>query len=385
LPDERTRASRAARPVLCGAKTRVWLASLSVATGRNPSATNFSAGAGQIRPASGMIASVIIDATQLQLVDGGCLLMLSTSMGNNCNQVASASLPVPRTWLPILLALLLGAVAFPARAQESPYIVTYDHYLEEPGNLEVEYFSTFGTQRRGNDFHAYWTEFEYGATAWWTTEVYLDGQTTFGDSTIFTGFRWENRFRLLQHEHVINPVLYIEYEQTSGADKILKEVEGHDVESDYAVPNSLARQEHVHELESKLLLSRSFKGWNIAENTIATKNLTGGNPWEFGYAVGASRPLALKASAERCSFCPENFIAGVEMYGGLGTRYSFGLPNTSHYLAPVVAWNLPSDWTLRLSPGFGLNDNSHRFLLRWGISREFSGFGAAMGRLFGGH
>ena len=72
------------------------------------------------------------------------------------------------------------------------------------------------------------------------------------------------------------------------------------------------------------------------------------------------------------------------MYGGLGDRYSFGLHDTSHYLAPVVAWNLPSDWTLRLSPGFGLNDNSHRFLLRWGVSREFSGFGAAVGRLFGG-
>ena len=62
-------------------------------------------------------------------------------------------------------------------AQENPYIVTYDHYLEEPGNLEVEYFSTIGTQRGGNDFHAFWAEFEYGATAWWTTELYIDGQT----------------------------------------------------------------------------------------------------------------------------------------------------------------------------------------------------------------
>ena len=36
-----------------------------------------------------------------------------------------------------------------AIAQESPYFVAYDHYLEEPGNLEIEYFSTFGTQREG--------------------------------------------------------------------------------------------------------------------------------------------------------------------------------------------------------------------------------------------
>jgi len=284
----------------------------------------------------------------------------------------------------VVLALLAAAISLPAHAQESPYIVTYDHYLEEPGSLEVEYFSTFGTQRGGNDFHAFWTEFEYGATAWWTTEFYIDGQTTFGDSTLFTGFRWENRFRLLQREHLINPVLYLEYEQISGADKILKEVEGHDGESDYAVPNALARQEHNHELEFKLLLSSTRNGWNIALNPLAAKNLSGGNPWEFGYALGASRPLALKASANRCNFCPENFIAGVEMYGGLGTRYNFGLPNTSHYLAPVVAWNLPSDWTLRLSPGFGLNGNSHRFLLRWGLSREFSGLGEAISSLFGG-
>src|SRR6202007_1823075 len=153
-----------------------------------------------------------------------------------------------------LFAVLLTLVATLtlANAQESPYIVTYDHYLEEPGNLEVEYFSTFGTQRGGSDFVAYWSEFEYGLTAYWTTELYLDSQTTFNQSTIFTGFRWENRLRLLQNEHFVNPVLYLEYEQTSGADKILKEVEGHDVESDYAVTNAIARQEHDHEMEFKL-------------------------------------------------------------------------------------------------------------------------------------
>jgi hypothetical protein len=282
------------------------------------------------------------------------------------------------------LLVLSAGVPDSARAQESPYIVTYDHYLEEPGNLEVEYFSTFGTQRGGNDFHAFWAEFEYGATAWWTSELYLDGQTTFGDSTVFTGLRFENRIRPLKREHFINPVLYFEYEKKSDADKILKEVEGHDVESDFLVPNGEARNEHNHELEFKLILSSTVNGWNFSENIIASKNLSN-NPWEFGYALGASRPLALKASAKRCSFCRENFIAGVEMYGGLGDRYSFGLRNTSHYVAPVVDWNLPSGWTLRFSPGFGLNGNSHAFLLRWGVSREITGFGEAVSRLFRGH
>ncbi len=289
-----------------------------------------------------------------------------------------------RLFFVIVLVLLFGFfLPAGAAAQENPYIVAYDHYLEEPGNLEIEYFSTFGTQRAGNDFHAFWMEFEYGATAWWTTELYVDGQSTFSDSTIFTGFRFENRFRVLKREHFVNPLLYVEYENTSGADKILKEVEGHDVESDYAPANAVLRQEHDHELEFKLLLSGTHKGWNLTENTMATKNLSN-EPWEFGYAIGASRPLGLKASRKRCSLCPQNFIAGAEMYGGLGDRHSFGLHDTSHYLAPVVAWNLPSDWTLRLSAGFGLNDNSHRFLLRWGVSREINGFGSLVSRLFGG-
>ena len=281
-----------------------------------------------------------------------------------------------------LVSLSSLVMASLAGAQERPYIVTYDHYLEEPGSLEVEYFSTFAMQRAGNDFHAFWTELEYGATAWWTTEFYLDGQTTFHDSTLFTGFRWENRFRPLKHEHFINPVLYIEYENISGADKIMKEIEGHDGQVDHLDPNGLARQERKHEIETKLILSSNVKGWNFSENVIAAKNLAN-EPWEFGYALGASRPIGLKASAKRCAFCPQNFVAGVELYGGLGDRYSFGLRDTSHYLAPVLAWNLPSNWSLRISPGFGLNDNSHRFVLRWGLTYEISGFREMAARMFG--
>ena len=273
--------------------------------------------------------------------------------------------------------------ARPCTAQENPYIVAYDHYLEEPGNLEVEYFSTFGTQHNGNNFDANWVAFEYGAKAWWTTELYLDGQTTFNDSTVFTGFRWENRLRLLNREHFVNPVLYMEYEQINEADKIIKEVEGHDGASSHAVPNAIARRTLNHEMELKVLLSRNFKGWNVAFNPLATKNLLPSDAWEFGYAVGVSRPLALAASPNECNFCRENFNAGLELYGGLGDTQSFGLHDTSHYIAPAVAWNLPSGWTVRISPGFGLNANSHGLLLRWGLAREFNGFGDAVAKLFG--
>jgi len=273
-----------------------------------------------------------------------------------------------------LAGLAILFVASTADAQERPYFVTYDHYLEEPGALELAFNPLFGSVSGGNDFVAGSIEVEYGATAWWTTELYLDGQHTENDSTLFAGFRWENRFRPLELEHAINPILYVEYEDVNGANKVLSAVVGHDVASDFAEPNSESRHEVERELELKLILSSSAKGWNLSENLIAVKNLAG-EPWEFGYALGVSRPLALAASPERCSFCLENFVAGLEMYGGLGDTEQFGLANTSQYLAPLIAWNLPSAVTLKFSPGWGLNDDSLPFLLRFSVSYEFSSLG----------
>ena len=268
-----------------------------------------------------------------------------------------------------------------ARAQETRYFVTYSHHLEELGTLEVETYSIYGTQKGGGDFIAPWTEVEYGVTAWWTTELYLDSQATFGEGTVYTGERWENRFRPLMHEHWINPVVYVEFENISDADKTMKEVVGSDNQFDHAVPNSKASQEHKHEIETKLILSSDYKGWNISENFVAEKNL-GHAPWEFGYATGASRPIRLAATPRPCNFCAENFVFGAEMYGGLGTTDALTLSGSSHYFAPIGAWQLPNGVTLSVSPGFGLNDNSHRFLLRWGMSYEISGFSRKVKSLF---
>lgn len=268
----------------------------------------------------------------------------------------------------LLLSALFAVVGFipHLRAQEN-YFVTYSQELEEPGNLEIAAKSVTGAPQGGNPFVATALEFEYGVKAWWTTELYLDGQTTAGESTLFTGFRLENRVRPLLREHWINPVLYFEFEDINGADKALLEVVGHDSIADLLPRNE--RSDKKREAEFKLILSSNFKGWNVSENMIAEKNLAG-NPWEFGYAVGASRVLALAASPKPCKFCRENFALGAELYGGLGERHSFGLAETSHYLGPVVTWNIPSGRTLRLSPNFGLNGNSNGFFFRFMLSYE---------------
>ena len=280
----------------------------------------------------------------------------------------------------IRVALAAVVLAGAVRAEDS-YFVTYSHHMEEPGSLELAVSSTFGEPNGGNRFSGSLMELEYGVTAWWTSEFYLAGQSTAKESTLFTGYRIENRVRPLRRQHWINPVLYFEFEDINGADKSLKEVVGHDGIEDQLEMNAEARLERKRELEMKLILSSDFRGWNISENLIAEKNLAN-EPWEFGYAIGINRPFALAASPNNCSFCRENFRAGVEFYGGLGDRHSFGLQNTSHYVAPLLAWSMPNGLTLSVSPGFGLTDTSHGLLMRVGLSYEVQQFGRQVKSMF---
>ncbi len=279
--------------------------------------------------------------------------------------------------------LTAALFTFSAWAGEGPFFVTYTHQMEEPGNLEFAAKSVTAGPSGGNRFFAMADEFEYGVQAWWTTEVYLDGQATNHESAIFTGFRWENRFRVLPHEHWINPVLYFEFEDISDADKTLLEVVDRDSKGDLIAPNAEARAEKQREIEAKLILSSYVKGWTIAENFISEKNVAHA-PFEFGYAVGVSRPLALEARPERCNLCPENFQAGAEMYGGLGTHDAFGLRGTSHYIAPVLAWTLASGTMFTVSPGWGLTNASAGFLLRVGVSYEVAQIGRKLFHAAGG-
>ena len=288
----------------------------------------------------------------------------------------------------VLMALFsavgLVLLPVPGRAQErpvNPYFVTYDQYLEERGALEIRSDATIGKDHAINTFLGSLTEFEYGATRWWTTELYLDWQHTRDQGSLFTGFRLENRFRPFLEEHWINPVLYVEYENLNGADKTLKEIVGFDGVEDLAVPNNESRHEHERELETKLILGSDIGLWNVSENFIGVKNLNGG-PWEFGYAVGVSRQLAAR-TGKRCTFCAEKFVAGVEVYGGLGDWHDFTTRDTSNYVAPVVVWTLPSETNIHFSVGWGLTDQSVSKLFRIGVSQEIDEFGHKIAKLFG--
>lgn len=280
----------------------------------------------------------------------------------------------------ILLCLFC---ALSSAAQESPYFVTYDHGMEEPGNLEISTQMTAGVPRaRQRAYFAPFLELEYGITPRWTTELYLEGQGTVNDSTIFTGWRLENRYRLLKREHRFNPVIYLEYENINEASRIQKEIVGH-AHTEHE-PNADLRREVARELEGKLILSSMVRDWNISENFIIEKNLVQSEGVEFGYALGINRPLAKLASGRNCRFCRENFVAGVELYGGLGSTQAFGFAHTAHYAAPTLSWQIGDNSSLKFSPAIGLNHNSAPSLIRFSYTYELRGFGPKVASMFHG-
>jgi len=283
----------------------------------------------------------------------------------------------------ILLPLVLVAAWTPlCQTQESPFFVTYSHHMEEPGNLEVETSATSGAARSGQRFYvAPYVEVEYGVTAQWTSELYLESDSAWGDSTVFTGWRLENRYKPLKREHRINPVLYLEYEDLNEASRIQKEIEGGG--PDLTSSHRELTPEHGHELETKLILSSDYRDWNISENFIVAKNFSQSEGVEFGYSFGVTRPLSRLASDTNCRFCRENFIVGAEMYGGLGSTLDFSPRGSAHYVAPVVSWTITDNSTLRFSTGFGLTTESNPVLLRFGCSYEIQGFGSRVAKLFG--
>jgi len=272
--------------------------------------------------------------------------------------------------IPCLLLAFIWAPQ-PARAQERAYFVTYDHYLEEPGNLEIALANTTGVPKNGNAvYHAPWLELEYGFTGWWTAELYLEGVTT-RDGKGFTGWRWENRFRPLRSEHRVNPVLYVEYEDINEASRIQKEIVGSGaIEFE---PIAELRTVHARELEAKVILSSVAGAWNLSENIIFEKNLSADEGVEFGYSVGVSRPIGTFAKGSSCHLCAENFIVGVEAYGGLGSTEGFAGGEQRHYLAPVVGWHVTPRTTIKASAGIGLTQASDNALLRVGVSFELPG------------
>jgi hypothetical protein len=281
----------------------------------------------------------------------------------------------------IIAALLLVAAWSTGRAQEDPYFVTDHHHLPEAGALGLANYSVVGIPKTGNQFLGSELEFEYRMSRWWATQLQLTGQKTWHDSTVFTGYSWVNKFKLVPTNHLINLALSIGWEDSNGANKSIAEIEGQGEEDDFVVPNAIARKSQEHEIETKLIFSRDHEGWNFSGNLMGAKTFSN-QPWAFGYSLATSRALSTVDDDSECTFCRKSLTAGLEFYGGLGEWHALHLQSTPRYLGPEMSWKLNDRLAVKVGPHFGLTAESQRVLIHFAVIYDIPGFNQQLKNLW---
>ena len=263
-----------------------------------------------------------------------------------------------------LLSAALGCVT-PAWAGNDIFFVTYNHNIE-PRETELMVMTDVAKPAdaaEGGTYLAHMIELERGLTERWATEVMIEGYVDPGRGTSkFTGFRWENRYRLRKGRSLV-PVLYAEYEDLDPATRFKMELSGR--EDGKGEPSGLeGRRERI--LETRLVLSQDFGAYNVALNWINETDLRrgAGGFTDFGYALGVRRALGQHRHGSDAQAGPPSgwrpTAVGLELYGGVGNSRAFGGPFNAqqHYVQPVVMFHPAHNVMLHVGVAVGLTSVS---------------------------
>lgn len=289
------------------------------------------------------------------------------------------------------VAAMLGATilaASGARAGNDIYFVTYNHHIAE-GELELMIMNDFTApskfKREDDGQHSYFSnmlELEYGVTEQFATEFMLEAyEESATRMNKFTGFRWENRYRLFSDDVPLNPMIYAEYEDLDPDTRFKMEVSGW-IDPPYKTDES-DEPERERILESRLVLSEDFGPVNVAFNWINETDLNGSGT-AFGYSGGVRYDLnhghyaheATPQHAQRHEGGGKEkrppISIGLELYGALGDTQKFALrpSRQEHYLQPVIMLHLSEDVMFHLALAIGLSKASDD-LVRTGLAVEF--------------
>ena len=203
---------------------------------------------------------------------------------------------VARTALPLTLALLACAAAAPAQAAPGAGDEVYAATVE-PGEWELEarYGRLAGGPDAGEDNLR--LEAAYGLTGKLRLAVVGEFEREGGPRKA-TAFAIEAVYNLA-HTRGWDIGVYGEFE---------KGVNGH--------PDAI---------ESKLLIERRTRNWDLRANLIAEQALARSEPVEFAYAFSLDRAVS------------DAVRLGVAGFGELGTSRRL-FPASEHYWGPVVKW-----------------------------------------------
>lgn len=118
---------------------------------------------------------------------------------------------------------------------------------------------------------------------------------------------------------------------------------------------------HPDGIESKLLVERRTRNWDLRLNLIGEQPLRQGEAMEFGYAVSLDRAVS------------DHVRLGVAGFGELGDSHRL-FPLAQHYWGPVVQWRpggsgsplkLETGWLAPLGEARDHADGQFRLNLEW--------------------
>ena len=282
-----------------------------------------------------------------------------------------------------------------AKAGNDIYFVTYNHHIDK-GEAELMVMTDYtepterSEEAKLGGYLSQMVELEYGLTEQFATELMLEG---FFDASYhygkFTGFRWENRYRLNKDENwFLNPVLYMEYEDLDPKTRFKMEVSGRT--DGKGEPTEVDQRERI--METRLVLSRDIGPWNLAFNWINETDTRRGGFTDFGYALGVRYTLSdhhhdreedgqTPSAAGHHGQPPgpppragrwKPAAVGLELFGGLGNNRAFGgsFDVQPHYLSPLLMFHPSAHVMVHVAAAFGLSGVSDD-LIRTGVALEF--------------
>lgn len=173
-----------------------------------------------------------------------------------------------------ILVVMTGVATF---AGNDGYFTTYNHHIEA-GKWELmlmnDYTVPSSLNRAEGEGHYFsqMIELEYEIAGRFATEFMIEGfEDVESGKSMFTGFRWENRFKLFEDETFLNPLIYAEYEHLQKETRYKMEVSGW-VKPPYdEEDNGVEKDERI--LETRIILSHDFNNANIAFNWINETDL----------------------------------------------------------------------------------------------------------------
>lgn len=272
----------------------------------------------------------------------------------------------------VAAALAMSAMsASGVHAGSGANFIVYNHHTAERGEKEIKLYSDFSDGGEEGRYSAQLLELEYGVTDRWTTSLYFEGVNIDGEAYDFGGWRFENRVRLFDQQVLLNPVLYVEYEQLEPKHRYKRAVTGR-------TDGEEEEEGTEHELETKLILGQDISDrLDVAFNWINEVNLDSGK-WEFGYATGIN--YVLFDAEDEGAKGGSNFgrlkevKLGVESYGGLGDSEG-GLTldggKTEQYAGVNLKAELDNGVQLGVGGAFGLTDDSEDVIVRTMVGYEF--------------